>query len=354
MSDQNPISNKRPSVKNMPSFKEVSGGMTRLLDEWSDWVADKYSAFTGNMEKMRDIAKNNYELGTMHLERGNVTDAIFRFKLVTMLEPKNVDAWFFLGTSYMADSKMALAEKALEKAVNLRNDFEEARYMLAVAKGKNAKASDLPSRMPVTLARSHFDSVALNYNNEQLSELGYEGHAILCKMLRSHLREDRVDYEIIELGVGTGLCGPEIRNVASRIVGIDMSEHMLTEARRLLDTNGQKIYDVLLHKEMHEFLSEAPAQSADIILSAGAFSFVGDLSEVYAHTARILRPGGLFAFTADPMLGEGFSFDSTAGRFCFSEQYLKAQAEANGLTLVQMEEAPAYPAYPVWFCVFTK
>lgn len=343
----------KPNI-NMEFLKKgLKKGVRENVENLTGMFTGRVSALMRNWEKMRDITKNNYDLGLLHLENGNVTDAIFRFRIVTLMDPQHVDAWFFLGTAYMADRKMSMAQSALQKAVNLRPGYEEAAYMLAIAKGKSAKAADLPKHMPLSLARSHFDSVAPTYSQDQLDQ-GYVGHTLLAETIRVRLTEGRVDYEMLELGTGTGLCGVLLRDAAGRLSGVDISSVMLEQAALQRDSDGRKVYDVLVHKEMHEYLKELPDQSVDVVFSGIALSYVGELTELYAQVARILRPGGLFAFTADSMVEEGFRLDCTAGRYRFSEGYLKQQAQDHGLTPDSMEEVAAYPAYPMWLCVFSK
>jgi predicted TPR repeat methyltransferase len=344
------MSDQKPNPKSIPSKEDLLSHIYK----WSDWLADKLALPTSGWSKIKDIAGNNFELGKMHFQLGNISDAVFRFKMVTWLEPKHIDAWFFLGASYMAEKKIGLARKALQKALDMNPNYEEARYMMAIAKGKDARADEMPRRMPLSLALSHFESVAADYAQEQIEALEYRGHIILAQAVQANVVEGRVDHEIVELGVGPGFCGPLVRDIAARIIGVDMSGAMLEEAMKVINLEGEKIYDILLHKEMHEFLEESPNEVVDIIMSATAFSYVGDLSKIFDHAARTLRPGGLFAFTADPMEGTGLRLDPTVGRFRFSQQYLEEEAARNQFNIITMELVAAYPDYPMWLCVFSK
>jgi predicted TPR repeat methyltransferase len=339
----------KPKSKQVPYQDELM----ELVHGASNWVMGKLSYFTGNLDKFKDIAGNNFELGKMHFQLGNVGDAIFRFRMVTWVDPKHADAWFFLGASYMADRKIGMARKALQKSLDLKPDYDEARYMLAIAKGKEARASELPKKMPLSLAVSHFDSVAEDYTREQIEDLRYEGHNQIFAAMQKFLTEDRVDYEMVELGVGSGLCGPLVRPVAARLTGVDISQPMLEEAMKLHD-GARKVYDVLLHKEMHEFLKESAPEMADILFSATALSYIGDLGELFPLASRLVRPGGMFAFTVDPMVGADFQLDTIVGRYRYSEKYLQRMAQENQFAVVHLEEEMAYPAYPMWVCVLGK
>jgi predicted TPR repeat methyltransferase len=309
---------------------------------------------TVNFEKARDIVRNNYELGLQHFERGNVKDAIFRFRLVTWLDPAYGPAWYHLGRSYLADGKASPAIAALRKAVRLRPDLEEAGYMLAIAQGKNTPSGELPRKIPLALALGHFDAQAPDFTREQVETYQYQGHTLLTQAIRAALTPGRIDHVVLDLGVGTGLAGPGLRDIAAQMTGVDFSEAMLKEAMQLKDAPGPKISDALIKRELHEFLLEAAAASCDIVLAASTLSYVGDLHTIFQQMLRILTPGGIFAFTVDMQDGPDWRFDPEEGRFRYSQSYLRSMGSLTGLLEVTCEKAPVYPNSPMWLCVFKK
>ncbi len=90
-------------------------------------------------EKRRDIVKNNYDLGVRYLKDGYVGDAMFRFKLVTWLDPSHAEGWYGLGAAYVAGGKQAAAEKALKKTLEIKPDYPEASQLLATLEGNAAQ-----------------------------------------------------------------------------------------------------------------------------------------------------------------------------------------------------------------------
>lgn len=91
--------------------------------------------FITDLQKIRDITKNNYELGKKHYDLGNFDDAVFRFKFLTWMDPKNADSWYWLGASYIAVDKKPSAVVALKKALELKPDWQEAKDLLRAASG---------------------------------------------------------------------------------------------------------------------------------------------------------------------------------------------------------------------------
>lgn len=305
-------------------------------------------------DKAKDIIKNNFELGQRHLSLGNLNDALLRFKFVVWLDPNHANAWYHLGATYMAKGNRGKAAVAFRKALELKPGNEEALYLLTVASGKIQTREGMPRRMPVGLAREYFDSIAEAYTEDQLYGK-YEGHNELCNAIRSFLVPGRIDHQILELGIGTGMCGPLLRDVAAHISGVDLSGEMLAEAAKVVDEKGEKIYNALIKRELHEFLQEAQEGAYDIVMAANVFGYIGALEDVFTHAARVLKPKGLFAFTADVLAdGDGYAFDPEETKFRFAKTYLQELARANGLTELKFKEAPLYPDYAAWVCVFQK
>jgi Flp pilus assembly protein TadD len=82
-------------------------------------IANLKQSLRKALEKLQDIQGNNYRLGVLHLERGNLTDAIFRFTLVTRLAPKHVEAWLKLSEAQLKKGDRAAAKKSFSKAKQL-------------------------------------------------------------------------------------------------------------------------------------------------------------------------------------------------------------------------------------------
>lgn len=88
-----------------------------------------------DVHRIRDIVKNNYELGVKHYRLGNIDDAMLRLSFVTWLEPHHAQAWYWLGLSYLAAEKKRAAKKAFLRALAIKPDWPEAAHQLAIASG---------------------------------------------------------------------------------------------------------------------------------------------------------------------------------------------------------------------------
>ncbi len=100
--------------------------------------------------------------------------------------------------------------------------------------------------------------------------------------------------DVLELGSGAGQCARWVRVRGGRSFGLDLSLRQLQHSRRIDDESGVVVPSVLATATQLPY-----AESAfDIVFcSFGALQFVADLEQCLAEVARVLRPGGRFAFS---------------------------------------------------------
>jgi predicted TPR repeat methyltransferase len=154
-----------------------------------------------------------------------------------------------------------------------------------------------------------------------VGKLGYRGPRLLLDAVRRLLPARPID--LIDLGCGTGLCGTLFRPIARHIVGVDLSPTMLDLARR----TGS--YDELARADIAAVLQGRP-QSADLVLAADVFIYVGELAPVLAAARDALRLGGLFAFTLETTSRGDYVLERTR-RYAHSLAYVRRLAIDAGL-----------------------
>ncbi|MGH3872444.1 MAG: class I SAM-dependent methyltransferase [Pseudonocardiaceae bacterium] len=105
--------------------------------------------------------------------------------------------------------------------------------------------------------------------------------------------------EVLEVAVGTGL-NVEHYPIDVRLTGIDLSQDMLTIARRRADDLGR---DVELRMGDAEAL-EMPSASFDTVVCTFSLCAIPDHRKALAEMVRVLRPGGVLLL-ADHVAGSG-------------------------------------------------
>ena len=165
--------------------------------------------------------------------------------------------------------------------------------------------------------RSAFDDFARHFD-KTLGDLRYQAPRIVRHMLDERLGEPARQFDILDLGCGTGLCGVEIAAYCRSLIGIDLSGEMLKMAEQT------KLYDSLIRAELGKFLLEDD-RLFDCIVSADTLIYLGELDQVFAATEKRLNPGGWFVATLeamDPDQSAPFRL-KPSGRYTHNRSYLQ-------------------------------
>jgi predicted TPR repeat methyltransferase len=137
----------------------------------------------------------------------------------------------------------------------------------------------------------------------------------------------------LDLGCGTGLCGPLLRPLVRRLQGLDLSQPMLERAAAL------GVYDRLHQGELVEHLLATEARH-DLLLAADVFIYVGALEAVFDAVMRVLRPGGVFCFSVELADDERPVALTAEMRYAHAPAYLHALAHRHGLRVLQSRREP--------------
>lgn len=102
------------------------------------------------------------------------------------------------------------------------------------------------------------------------------------------------DKDVLEVGCGASQCSRWVRAHGGRGIGLDLSPRQLQHSRRLDEETGIAVPVVTGTATALPFVDD----SFDVVFSSfGALQFVADLDDAIAETARVLRPGGRYAFS---------------------------------------------------------
>lgn len=245
------------------------------------------------------------------------------------------------------------ARRCLERVVQEDPSELIARHLLSASSGEN------PERPVEGYVRQLFDASAATFDRELVTKLGYAIPVEMVEALRSLEGAPDQPWDVLDLGCGTGLVGAQIAPYARQLVGIDLAPNMIEQAR------ARNIYTDLRCVDLVAALSrnEASEERYDIVTAADVFIYVGKLDEVIPAIRRALRPGGLFAFSAeaaeplrDPR-SEGYRL-GVMGRYAHSAEYLRKLAADSGLAVALMRETRirSEHRHPVhgWLTVFRR
>ena len=137
-------------------------------------------------------------------------------------------------------------------------------------------------------ATSHFDRRGATYDRD-------DAHHRIVSLLIAGM-DLKSGFRVLDIATGTGLLALKVaRQVepAGTVVGIDVSQGMLSEARRKAAAAGlHNVEFICANAERLEFSGD----SFDCLFCASALVLMSDIPRALHHWLALLKPGGTIAF----------------------------------------------------------
>jgi predicted TPR repeat methyltransferase len=279
------------------------------------------------------IADRRYKWALDHAARGDFAGAADILVQTVELAPGFATAWFALGAIRDRFGERDAAIAAFEKVREADpDDYHGARLQLA-----RLGAGDAAPAMTSTYVRRLFDQYAARYDVSLIQHLAYRGPALLRDAVETVMRTAGRPMRfgsVLDLGCGTGLAGAVFRPFADCLVGVDLSAAMIEQAA----TKG--LYDRFVTGDVTAALADETANAAryHLVIAADVFVYVNDLEPIVANVARVLSPGGLFAFTVETHAGDGVKLLPTL-RYAYGEAYLRTTLRGAGFSAPSLAHA---------------
>ena len=268
------------------------------------------------------VADRRYGWALDFLKKGDPAAAAEILEQVVETAPGFATAWFALAVIREQAGDRDGAMVAFEAASDAdREDYHGARLHLA----RLGAAEGTPA-MTATYVRRLFDQHAPDFEISLLGRLEYRGPAILLDALKTATGKPLKFGSVLDLGCGTGLAGAAIRPFCDWLVGMDLSPGMIEQAR------AKGVYDRLVAAELSEFLAAEAGAQHHLVLAADVFVYCGDLTPIAVAVARVMAPGGLFAFTVETHDGSGIRLQPTL-RYAHGAPHVRTAIETAGLQL---------------------
>lgn len=307
----------------MPSHPTARFNLANALHRAGRWDA-AMEAFRAVVDATPDNADAWYELGAISVWRQRYDDAIGYCRHAIALRPDFADAYHQLGAALHGKNQCEEAVKMYEMALHFKPALQELHYLIAAARGDSP-----PDRTPPSYVAHLFDGCADQFDETMVGRLEYHGPQHLFDAIERVALTQNRPLDILDLGCGTGLCGPLFKPFARRLVGIDLSERMLAKAA------SRNIYDELLLGDITDVL-KCLTTSFDVLLAADVLIYVGDLAHLFELSFNALRSGGLFVFSIEcAESGDSSPYRlQTSGRYAHLPAYIDDLARAHGWELL--------------------
>ena len=259
---------------------------------------------------------------------GRAEEALAAFRRLLASDPHHAAAWSASGTLLREMHRLDEAAHAFREALRHGADGDLHAFYLA-----SVEAGAAPATAPAAYVAGLFDSYADEFDSHLVGALRYQAHRQLVDHLVAACAAGTRFRSALDLGCGTGLCGPLVRPMVERLTGVDLSARMIDKARSL------GVYDRLEHGDIVEFLG-AGEEHWDLVLAADVFIYVGDLEPVFARLGRAMK-GGVFCFSVESLESgsDGLRLLPSL-RYAHSRAYLERLASLHGFEVLAMTDAP--------------
>jgi predicted TPR repeat methyltransferase len=247
-------------------------------------------------------------------------EAVTCFCKVITLRPKHPEARKLLALAHCTLGETEEAIRIFEAWLAEEPDNPIARHMLAACTGQGT-----PHRASDGFVAATFDSFAASFESK-LEKLSYRAPRLVAALIEAAAGEPARQYDVLDAGCGTGLCGPLVAPYARTLTGVDLSEKMLIQAR------DKQVYDAVVQMELTAYLRSRPG-AFDAIVSADTLVYFGDLEDAIAAAAAALRPGGLMVFTLERAVADpapDFHLEMH-GRYTHAQPYVERLLSRHGL-----------------------
>lgn len=192
----------------------------------------------------------------------------------------------------------------------------------------SARASD-------EFVRAIFDHAADEFD-AALARIDYQVPRLLHECVTRTVDADVGGcWDILDLGCGTGLCGELFRTNARRMVGVDLSQGMLSHAHR------RAVYDELHCRELSTYLDSC-AEKFDVVLAADVFCYFGDLRALLMKAVPVLRPTARILFSVEDLTDESSGQEFVLrehGRYAHSAAHIGGALSEAGMEFVDLGKA---------------
>lgn len=228
-------------------------------------------------------------LGTTFDLLAQVEHAQACFEHAVKLKPDFLEAWRNIAENLRRQRKLDQALQAYRRVCALAPEDGYARHMA------NTLAGETSERAPDGYVIKVFDDYADAFDTHLTTSLQYRVPEELVALLARVAAPAANTLDVIDLGCGTGLVGAAIAPFSRTLTGVDLSPRMVEKSRE------RGVYQRLVCDDVVRMLRQQPDHSADLLVSADVFIYIGKLDELMAEAHRVLRPGGRLAFSIETL-----------------------------------------------------
>jgi predicted TPR repeat methyltransferase len=259
------------------------------------------------------LASENKILGVIYFfSQGNIQKALEILNILVEKNPKDALLFNMLGGCLVSIGQTERAIANYQKALEFEPEYAIPKHMINSLIGYTSKEP------PKQYVKNLFDDYAHRFNEALVNNLQYSLPFII-KELILQCDSGKSEYQnVIDLGCGTGLAGKDLRDISTNLLGVDISENMVSEAEKL------DIYDTLIVGDIVEKLNSSQ-DKFDLLIALDVLIYIGDVQSIFKAVRKSCKPSSLFVFSTEIQDENGYSLLKSS-RYAHSDKYIMYQA----------------------------
>lgn len=349
------------------SFKKVN------INNFYHQISDLYENLTIFVKKFKTKLKNlvltNFDLGIYHFKKGNIIDALFRFKMVLYFKPDYPIAYYYLSRCMVLRNQNQKAIKILKSSIEKGFSCPESFYLLA-SLDKNQIP---PKQIPINIIKDYFDNLSYDKNLSNLSPVKYVDAKLLFKICAEIIdQKQKSIVDMLDLGCGFGISSFYFKEKfpSSNITGVDISCGMISESKKLntysfslnnntdlhLKLNSQlkadhiPIFDNLIHADLREFIKNTN-KKYDLIIAQDSLHYDQDLLSILMNIKNCLNEGGMVAFSIEKSDAEDVMLNDLMKNYCFNIKSIEDVIKKANFKKLQITQNRINDDQTYWYVV---
>lgn len=189
------------------------------------------------------------------------------------------------------------------------------------------------STLPSLFIKLLFDQYAFNYDSHLKETLSYQAPVVARQLLAEALPHLSAGV-VYDLGCGTGLLAPIVTDIATELIGFDLSEGMLAQAKI------KGFYKHLVPARLPQELALCD-RIPDYIFAIELSNYLGsDLKLLCQRASELLLPKGLFVLTVETHSEKESYLLHQQARYSYRAEWVRQILEQSQFKLLAEKEAP--------------
>jgi predicted TPR repeat methyltransferase len=318
--------NYRRALKLSPDFAAAYNYLGVVLGEQSRFAESEASCLQA-LALRPNLAGAHNILGIAQMKQNRVDEAEASFRRALDANPDYAAAFSNLSDLLRVQGRSAEALECYRRVMDLDPENDVALHWVLALSGSKVESA------PAKYVSAVFDNYAKTFDAHITGPLQYRVPELLAALAAEYWPAREGGLDILDLGCGTGLVGAAVAAHVRQLAGVDLSAKMLEQAR------ARNIYTRLEQTDLLEMTRAEADASYDAIFAADVFIYVGRFDGVVEQVKRLLRPGGVFAFSIESL--DALQMATAAGtkrevqllpsaRFAHSSAYLQRLQREHG------------------------